>query len=248
MNSKKKIGAIILAAGRGKRMKSGKNKTSLLLHGKPLIAYPVEVLKALNIDPVIIVVGHAKKSVQDALKEHNVIFAEQKEQLGTGHAVKCAMDYLPQEVTDIVNLYGDDSYNYSKKLISKIINKHSSEDSVITFMTIQVDNPTGLGRIVRDSKGSVKGIVEEKDATDDERRINEINPNIFIFKSSFLKKYLSKIPKSPVTGEYYLPHLINLASENGEKISVVQGGYLNWRGVNTQDELKKAHDILEKNK
>lgn len=245
MKENRKLGAIILAAGRGKRMnEKNVNKVTLLLHDKPIISYAVTLLEKMKISPVLIVVGHAKKSVQNALKNAKVIFIEQKEQLGTGHAVKKAMTKIPNSITDIIILYGDDSYAYNQEILNKIINIHIMSDQKLTFVTIKVDNPAGLGRIIR-NKGEVIDIIEEKDAAVEQKKIKEINPNCYIFQTDFLKKYLPKITKSPVTGEYYLPALIKLACESNEKIKVVEVGSLPWRGVNTQGDLAEAKKIFK---
>lgn len=246
MNKQRNICAIILAAGRGSRMKSGdQNKVTMLLHDKPLISYSVNLLENLNITPIIIVVGHAKKSVQEALIDKKVEFIEQASPLGTGHAALTAITKVPSRATDIVILYGDDSYLYTKEILNKIINTHIIEDAAFTLLTIKVDNPQGLGRVIRDKNGNIQGIIEEKDATDEQRKINEVNPNCYIFKAEFLKKYLPEIKKSPVTGEYYLPALIEIAVAKNEKIKIIDGGYLPWKGVNTRQELEEARNMIK---
>lgn len=244
MNEKRSIGAIILAAGKGKRMDEKEvNKVSLRLGGKPLISYSVNLLNQMKMKPVMVVVGHGKESIKNALKNMDVLFIEQKEQLGTGHAVKIAVSKVPRNLTDIIILYGDDSYLYNEGILNKIINKHMMENAMLTFLTIKVPSSAGLGRIIRDKKGDVIDIIEEKDATPEQRKIKEINPNCYIFKSGFLKKYLPKIPQSPVTGEYYLTSLIKLARENDEKIQAVDGGLLPWKGVNTKEDLAEARSL-----
>jgi bifunctional UDP-N-acetylglucosamine pyrophosphorylase/glucosamine-1-phosphate N-acetyltransferase len=122
---------------------------------------------------------------------------------------------------------------------------HIVSDASLTFLTIDVTNPFGLGRIVRDDKGNVKAIVEEKDATESQRIIEEINPACYFFKVSFLKKYLKKVKKSPITGEYYLTSLVDIAIHNKEKIETVQAGFMPWRGVNTKEELREAELIYQ---
>lgn len=244
MKEKRNISAVILAAGKGNRMKEKElNKVALLLNGKPLISYGVNLLQKMKISPVIVVIGHAKESVKNALKDSKVIFVEQEKQLGTGHALKCAIDKIPPVSTDIIVLYGDDSYLYNQEILNKIIDKHMMEGTMLTLLTIKIEEPTGLGRIIRDSKGEVSGIIEEKDVTEEEKKIKEINPNCYIFSSKFLKKYLPEIPKSPVTGEYYLTSLIKLAWENNEKIYALDGGFLPWKGVNTKEELAEARNL-----
>ncbi len=243
---KKNICAIILAAGRGSRMKlEEKNKVTMLIDDRPLISYSVNLLQHLNIDPIIIVVGHAKESVQAVLKDKKVEFIEQQNPLGTGHAVLTAITKVPQNATDVVVLYGDDSYLYSEEVLNKIVSTHIIEDNALTLLTIKVDNPQGLGRVIRDKNGKIQGIIEEKDATDKEKKIKEINPNCYIFRVEFLKKYLPVIDKSPVTGEYYLPALIKIAVAKNEKIKAIDGGYLPWKGINTREELEEARKMIK---
>lgn len=245
MKEKRNISAIILAAGKGKRMnEKGLNKVTLLLNNKPLISYSIKLLQEMKISPIFVVVGHAKESVKEALRDTKVIFVDQKEQLGTGHAVKIATDKIPKSITDIIILYGDDSYLYNQEILQKILNIHMMEDAALTFLTIKVDNAAGMGRIIRDSKGEVTDIIEEKDASEEQKKIQEINPNCYIFQSEFLKKYISKIPRSPVTGEYYLPALIKIGRENKEKIQVVEGKRLPWKGINTKEELEEAKNLF----
>ncbi len=245
MTEKRTISAIILAAGKGSRMKEEVNKVTLPLNGKPLISYAVNLLRKMEIRPIIVVIGHAKESVRNALKDVDVIFVEQKEQLGTGHAVKSALDKIPPVSTDVIILYGDDSYLYKKEILNKIINKHMMGNAMLTFLTIKVEEPAGLGRIIRDSNGNVIDIIEEKDATQEQRKINEINPNCYIFRYEFLKKYIKKIRKNPITGEYYLPSIIKTARENNEKIQAIDGGFLSWKGVNTKEDLEEARNLVK---
>lgn len=241
-----KLGAIILAAGRGKRMKSKEvNKVAMHLANKPMILHTVELLENLNIKNIVVVVGFAKESVIKVL-QGRVDFAEQKKRLGTAHAVKIALKQINNKIEEVLVLNGDDSAFYSKEIINKLVKKHFADNSSFTFLTIEKDNPYGLGRVIRDSKGRVKAIVEEKDATLKERSIKEVNPACYIFKVNFLKKYLPRVKKSIVTNEYYLTSLIGLGIEKNEKIETLRGGRLIWRGVNTKDELSEAEKLINK--
>ncbi|MCL5432959.1 MAG: NTP transferase domain-containing protein [Patescibacteria group bacterium] len=240
-----KIGAIILAAGKGKRMNSKtSNKVTLPLHGKPIISYAVDLLIRLKISPVIVVVGFAKKSVMDALKTRDVVFAEQKKRLGTGHAVLCGFKKFSKNITDVIIFYGDDSFFYRENVVNKLIDTHLASKTSITFLTIEKPEPFGLGRVVRDKKDHVIKIVEEKDATEKEKKLTEINPALYIFKAEFLRKYLHKIPKGKISKEYYLTDLVDIAIQNREKIKAVRGGNIPWRGVNTKEELEEAKRLL----
>lgn len=240
----KKIAAIVLAAGKGKRMKSKDiNKVVAVLGNKQLILHTVDRLDELLISPIIVVVGFAKESVIKIL-DGKVIFAHQAKRLGTAHAVSVALEKLPEGVQTVLVVGGDDSAFYTKETLINLMETHWREAAKLSFLTIETDNPDGLGRVIRDDNGIVKGVVEEKDATDNQRKIKEINPGCYIFEVSFLKQYLNKIKKSPVTGEYYLTRLIDLAIKNKEKIEAVEAGKILWRGINTPEELKEAEKLF----
>lgn len=244
----KKIAAIILAAGKGKRMKALKqNKVVFKLADKHMIAHTIDLLDKLKIESRIAVVGFAKKSVMDVLKDR-VVYAIQKKRLGTAHAVLCALEKLPKNVSDVLILQGDDSALYKKQTIAKLIDFHFLAKAAFTFLTIEVDNPAGLGRILRDKNGKLVAVIEEKDATRIEKKIKEINPACYVVSVGFLKKYLAKIEKSRITGEYYLTSLIDTAIKNNERIEAVKAGKIAWRGVNTPEELKEAERLFLQSK
>jgi bifunctional UDP-N-acetylglucosamine pyrophosphorylase/glucosamine-1-phosphate N-acetyltransferase len=239
------IAAIILAAGKGTRMKSKKvNKVVLHLAQKPMIVHTVELLESLDIKNIFVVVGFAKNSVIELLKKR-VKFVEQKKRLGTAHATLLATKKLPKNIKNVLILNGDDSAFYSKKVISDLILKHIKEDNSFTFLTIKKDKPFGLGRVVRDRNNKIISIVEEKEATSSQKRIKEVNPACYFAKTEFLKNYLPKIQKSKLSGEYYLTDLIKLGVENKEKVDALFAGDIVWRGVNTKEELKEANNLIK---
>ena len=182
------IAAIILAAGEGKRMKVKQvNKVVFPLGNKQMILHAVDRLTNLVISPIIVVVGFAKESVMKIL-DGKVIFALQSKRLGTAHAVTCALEKLPENIQTVLVLYGDDSAFYTQDTIRKLIETHLKEKAALSFLTIVVENPVGLGRVLRDSSDKVIGIVEQKDATKKQREIDEINPACYVFEVAFLKK------------------------------------------------------------
>ncbi|HSX09797.1 MAG TPA: sugar phosphate nucleotidyltransferase [Candidatus Saccharimonadales bacterium] len=248
MAKERKLGAIILAAGQGKRMQvDGINKVTLHLNNKPIIAHIVHFMKGISIDDIVVVIGHAKESVMQTLEKENVIFAEQTERLGTGHALQVGVNVLPEDVTDVFVVYGDDAVFYNKKhvpIMKQLFEEQLSSDAAFTFLTIEQDNPAGLGRIVRDKDGQLLAIIESKDATEEQLKIKEINPGCFVFSADFLRKYLPEVTPSPVTGEYYLTSLIDLAIQSKVKVQTVRGGKMAWRGVNTKEELQEAERLF----
>lgn len=244
-----KVAAVILAAGKGKRMNmlTQENKVTSILSQKPIILHTVQFMKKLPVTQTVIVVGHAKESVMSALKGESVSYAQQELQLGTGDALASSLPKLTSDITDVLVVYGDDAVFYNDKhlpIIESLFDKHEKSGAAITFLTITQEDPTGLGRIVRLDDGRLQAIVEEKDASVQVRKITEINPGCFLFKVDFLKTYLTKVEKSPATGEYYLTSLIDIALRNGELVETVRGGKMLWRGVNTPEELEQAEKML----
>jgi len=247
--SKKTIAALILAAGKGKRMQLPQgNKVTVSLADKPLIQHIVDFMKEIGVNTIVVVVGHHKESVMSALKGQDVLFAEQENQLGTGDAVACGLASLPSSITDVIVAYGDDAVLYAQKnvtIVEELIAVHQKTHHPITFLTIDQKHPVGMGRVVRDDDNKVKAIVEEKDATDEERKITEINPGCYVFSVAFLKAYLPTVPKSSVTGEYYVTSLVDMAIAKGEQVDTVQGGTMQWKGVNTPTDLAEATALYQ---
>ena len=205
--------AIILAAGKGTRMKTELPKCAFPLLKKPMVTYIIEALESINIDQIICVVGHKKEVLQDILKDR-VKYAIQEEQLGTGHAVKCALDFIDDNGYTII-LPGDTPL-IDKEILDQLIEVHKSNKNDFTIGTIVLDNPFGFGRIVRDSSNSVLRIVEEKDASEEERKIKEINTGLFLVDNFLLKKALLEIKNNNVKGEYYLTDIVEILSKEAK--------------------------------
>ena len=205
--------AIILAAGKGTRMKTELPKCAFPLLKKPMVTYIIEALESINIDQIICAVGHKKEVLQDILKDR-VKYAIQEEQLGTGHAVKCALDFIDDNGYTII-LPGDTPL-IDKEILDQLIEVHKSNKNDFTIGTIVLDNPFGFGRIVRDSSNSVLRIVEEKDASEEERKIKEINTGLFLVDNFLLKKALLEIKNNNAKGEYYLTDIVEILSKEAK--------------------------------
>ena len=205
--------AIILAAGKGTRMKTELPKCAFPLLKKPMVTYIIEALESISIDQIICVVGHKKEVLQDILKDR-VKYAIQEEQLGTGHAVKCALDFIDDNGYTII-LPGDTPL-IDKEILDQLIEVHKSNKNDFTIGTIALDNPFGFGRIVRDSSNSVLRIVEEKDASEEERKIKEINTGLFLVDNKLLKKALLEIKNNNAKGEYYLTDIVEILSKEAK--------------------------------
>lgn len=238
------IGGIILAAGKGTRMRSDMiNKVVLPIKGKPMILYSVELLESCKIAPIIVVVGFAKESVREILGSR-VIFAEQIQQQGSADAVSCGLSEMPDDKAYAIVMNGDDSAFYNQQTLQTLIDTHITSGNVLTLLTLEVENPFGLGRILRDEEKNLIKIIEEKDATEEQRKISEINTGLYVFSTSFLLKYLPLVKKSSVTGEYYIVSLVALALDHDEKMGTVTENNMQWRGVNTKEELAEAERLL----
>lgn len=240
-----RIGAIILAAGKGSRMKATTvNKVAMPLMDKPMIIHTIERLEKMSITDIVVVVGFAKESVMNVLG-NKVIFAVQNKRLGTAHAVSCGLKKIASGIEHVLVVNGDDSAFYTTEILENLIKTHSESNAALTFLTIDRDNPTGLGRIVRDENGKLSSIVEEKDATDEQRNIKEINPGCYLFSVEFLQKYLPMVKKSSVSGEYYITSLIDIGIKHGEVVETQKAGNIAWRGVNTKEELLEAEQMMQ---
>ncbi|MBT7913876.1 NTP transferase domain-containing protein [Candidatus Bathyarchaeota archaeon] len=236
-----KTSAIVLAAGRGTRMNSiDKNKVTVKLNGQPMVRHTIDHLREANIDQIIVVVGFQADSVRSALGD-SVEYVVQKNQLGTGDAVATALPALVPAVTTVLAVYGDDSSFYPPSLYQEMIAKQQSTLADVLVLTIKKNDPTGLGRIIRDQSGKISKIVEEKNATPEERETKEINTGFYCFDRQFLDAHITSIKPNPVTGELYATDLVEIALSAGKKVETY---FLDdssvWHGVNTQEDYEKA--------
>ncbi|MCS7230020.1 MAG: sugar phosphate nucleotidyltransferase [Candidatus Kryptonium sp.] len=243
------LATVILAAGKGTRMKNpDMSKVMFYLNGEPMIKNVVNLAFKINSDRVIVVVGYNKEMVMDYLKRiaPSVEFAIQEEQLGTGHAVMQTEEMLKNFDGDVLVLSGDVPL-LTVKTMRRLLKHHYESNAVATLLTAEVDDPTGYGRIIRNPDGSVDRIVEHKDATEEERKIKEINSGIYVFKREPLFEALKHITPHNVQGEYYLTDVFYYFSHHDMKICALKAE--NWdeiHGINTMEQLEKAREILER--
>ncbi len=246
----KNIAAIVLAAGRGTRMKSPLPKVLHPLLGRPMLHYPLRVLHTLGITRIITVIGHKAPLIEksfDAAGIRELSFCLQKEQLGTGHAVMVATKKLKTFKGDILILSGDVPLIQSGT-IKKFVNKHKSKPRVkdrpaISLLTIELDDPKGYGRVIRDAKGTVREIIEDCDLTPKLRSTKEINTGIYLLSADFLFKNLKKLSTNNAQGEYYLPDLVGLANKKGLKVDALKlksAQAEEVMGINNRVELARA--------
>jgi bifunctional UDP-N-acetylglucosamine pyrophosphorylase/glucosamine-1-phosphate N-acetyltransferase len=238
--------AIILAAGRGSRMKAkSKNKVAFKINGRSMVGYTVDHLLEAGIKDITAVVGFQADSVRSALKDQ-VAYVIQEEQLGTGDAIKTAVSSIGSNIETVLTVYGDDSAFYPASLFQEMVAKKETEHCDLLFLTIHKEDPTGLGRIVRDATGKISRIVEEKNATEEERQIKEINTGFYCFDKEFLVDHIGDIQKNPLSGEYYLTDMVEIALKNGKKVEafLVEDDSI-WHGVNNRLDLAKAQKKIK---
>lgn len=208
---------IILAAGKGTRMRSHLPKVLQPLAGRPLLGHVIETAKKLQAENIITIYGHGGQLVQDAFVEEKIQWVEQAEQLGTGHAVQMTLPVLPKEGISLI-LYGDVPLVRQQTLEQLL---EASRETGIGMITLTVDNPAGYGRIVRES-GKIQAIVEHKDASDEQRLINEINTGIYCVSNAKLHQWLPQLSNDNVQGEYYLTDIVAMAVADGLEIASIQ--------------------------
>src|SRR5262245_21953292 len=201
------IGVIILAAGQGKRMKSSLPKVMHPLCGKPLFLHVLTTAKRLNPAKIAIVIGHGAETVRQAYPNGDVTWVLQGQQLGTGHAVLSAKNSFKEFAGDILILSGDVPL-ISEPTLTAIIDLHRKQKASLTFLTTPLEGPNGYGRILRRADGAIAGVVEERDATDAQRRIDEVNVGTYVASASFLFSALEKVENHNQQGEYYLPDTV----------------------------------------
>lgn len=244
----KNLAAILLAAGKGTRMKSNTPKVLHDVAGRPMLFYPLDVLEEIKADRVVVVVGFCADRVRkEAGGGKNIRFVDQAEQLGTGHAVMTATKALKGFAGDVLILSGDVpliSASTVKALI-KMHRKGGRTRPAITMVTTVLSDPYGYGRIVRDAKGAVISIVEEKDCAPLQREIEEVNAGIYLVSSAFLNANIKKLGKLNAQGEYYLTDLIKIAAGLGERVTALTHLYPGEvMGVNNRAELARAGRIM----
>lgn len=240
--------SIILAAGEGTRMKSSLPKVLHKVCGKEMIKYVVEATEQAGISKNVIVLGHGKEKVSNSLNGYNVLLAEQPigegAPYGTGYAVMCASKFINDEDT-VVLLCGDGPL-IRKETLKSFIEKHEASNNAASILTCMFDNPTGLGRIVRNDDKTIKGIVEQKDANEEELKIKEINTGIFCFNGKLLKEALNKLDTNNSQNEYYITDTIKILNSLGHSIGgVVLEDQQEIKAVNDRVQLAEVNKIMQ---
>ncbi len=238
---------IILAAGQGTRMRSSLPKVLHPIGGKPMLQHVIESCQQLDVDKIAIIYGHGGEQVQQTIKAEDLVWVEQKEQKGTGHAVAQAEAYIEDDAFVII-AYGDVPL-IKPETLSQLADK--LEKAALVVLTVVQDDPTGYGRIVRNSQGNIESIVEHKDANQEQLQIKEVNTGFIAARGRDLKRWLKDITPNNSQGEYYLTDCIALAVKEGGIVDAVVCDYpLEVEGVNDrmqQAKIERAYQAIQAN-
>lgn len=237
--------AIILAAGKGTRMKSKLHKVLHQVCGKTMVEHVLTQLQAADIQNIVTVVGYGADTVKDALGDQ-VRYALQKQQLGTGHAVMQTEDLLGELAGQTLVVSGDTPL-FTAATFNYLFQYHEQHHAAVTILTSKAPDPTGYGRIVRNEIGIVERIVEQKDASVEEQAIHEINTGVYCFDNQKLFAALKRLTNDNAQGEYYLTDVIGILKEEGEIVTAYQmEDFDESMGVNDRSALAKATKIMQK--
>jgi bifunctional UDP-N-acetylglucosamine pyrophosphorylase / glucosamine-1-phosphate N-acetyltransferase len=237
------IHVVVLAAGQGKRMMSDLPKVAHMAAGRTLIAWVLEAVRPLQPVSTVVVVGHGAEQVDSHLPE-GVVAAVQEEQLGTGHATRVGLDALGAVAPDdtIMVLYGDMPL-VTTDLLTRLADR--ADDVVARVVTSEFEDPTGYGRVIRDDRGLVVEVVEERDSDDAQRAIGEINAGAYAFRAKDLIDALGNVSNENAQGEYYLTDVIGILVGRGERLQPVEATPEEVIGINSQDQLSEARTLLQ---
>ncbi len=237
------ITALILAAGEGTRMNSDLPKVLHKLCGKTMIGHVLDALKPV-VEKSIVIIGHKAEEVRATIGEE-VTYAYQYQQRGTGHAVNQALDSIPEE-GDVLIVCGDTPL-LTQDIFEELLSFHKSEGCAAVVLTANLDNPYGYGRIIRDKTGKVTKIIEEKDASEDERMVREINTGTYCVNAQLLRKTLDLISNDNEKGEYYLTDLVEILKSHQKKVCAFKiDDFFLAQGINTRVQLSEAEAVLRK--
>ncbi len=240
------LAAVILAAGLGKRMKSGKAKVLHEILGVPMVLYVIHAARQLVGSNVICVVGNQAEEVKKTISGRTrVFFAHQECQRGTGHAVRCAMPLLPEKTAEVLILSGDVPL-VSEGTLSALVEDHAARDRDLTLLGARLEDPTGYGRILYDAKRTVTAVIEEADASPEQKRLNVINAGTYCARRAFLEETLAQIRPDNAQGEFYLTDIVGIGHRAKKRIGVVIGNNSEEvLGVNTPEDLKRVEALMK---
>jgi len=239
--------AVILAAGKGTRMRSARAKVLHPLLGVPLLDHVVRAAQAAGVDPVTVVVGHQAEAVEAAFAGRGLDFVRQDPPLGTGHAVQAARERLAHHATRTVLVINGDVPLLRGETLAALLGAHRAGGAAATLLSVVLDDPAEYGRVVREPDGSVRAIVENKDASAEEKRIREINAGIYAFETRPLLEALARLQPQNAQGEYYLTDVVGLLRKAGHRVDAMTApDRQEALGVNSHAEMAEAARILRR--
>jgi UDP-N-acetylglucosamine diphosphorylase/glucosamine-1-phosphate N-acetyltransferase len=243
---RKNVAVIILAAGMGTRMKSDKAKVLHEIQGQPMIHFVVDAARRIAGDDIIVVIGHQAQKVRAVvLDTAKPLFAYQEQQLGTAHAVQCAVPQIPEHCEHVVVLCGDVPL-IQPETIAELVDDHINARRDISLLAVELDNPFGYGRILLDDKKQISAIIEETDATDDQKLIKLINSGIYCIEKGFLLEALPKIRPNNTQGELYLTDIMSVGYQEKRKMGVMVGNSCQQiLGINSCQDLETVDAIMQ---
>ncbi|GEL78261.1 bifunctional UDP-N-acetylglucosamine diphosphorylase/glucosamine-1-phosphate N-acetyltransferase GlmU [Tenuibacillus multivorans] len=237
--------AVVLAAGKGTRMKSKLYKVLHPVCGKPMVEHVVNQLSGLNLNDMITVIGFGAELVKDQLGDRTN-YVLQEEQLGTGHAVQMAEPYLKGKRGTTIVVCGDTPL-LTGETLGQLMDFHENEQAQVTVLTSKLDDPTGYGRVIRNEQNEVEKIIEHKDANEIEKQVREINTGVYCFDNELLFDALDNVSNDNAQGEYYLPDVLSIAKESHKKVvAYTTDNFEETIGVNDRVALAKAEKIMQK--
>ena len=240
-----RIKAIVLAAGKGTRMKSSKAKVMHEVFFAPMLHHVLNAIMPLGLESSVVVTGHQAEAVENSLNDYDVVFARQEKQIGTANAVLAAEKFYRDFEGTVLIICGDTPLVRAETL-QAMVAAHSTSEAILTVMTTNMPDPANYGRIVTDDQGNLLRIVEEKDASLAEKEIKEINAGIYCVDGSFLLNGLHEIGSDNRQGEYYLTDLIEVARKNGLSVNrYICEDPLEVLGVNSKMELARANTVFQ---
>ena len=242
---KQELAVVILAAGKGTRMQSDQAKVLHSLASRPLLIHVLDTVDTLNPQRVVVVVGYQAEKVKEACAGRAIEFVEQAEQLGTGHAVLQAQAALEDFEGDVLILCGDMPLIQSSTL-QTLLQKHHKTGAGCTLLSLKTNEKKDFGRVVRGPQGPVSRIVEAKDASEQEKTIDEYNAGVYCFNKGILFKALASVDTRNAQGEYYLTDTVGILSQNGHEVechSTQDADEI--LGINSSEDLKKAEKIIQ---
>jgi len=245
-----KYAAVILAAGKGTRMNEGQSspipKVMFEIAGKPIIDWSVKLIKNAGVSKVVLIVGYHRELIEEYFGD-KVEYAVQEEQLGTGHAAMMAKPNLEGKAKSLIIFYGDNCL-YKPETVERLIALYEKEKPTIAMLSVEFDDPKfwAFGRLIKNDKGDVVEIIEQKDCSSNQLEIRESNPGFYICDSDWFWQNIDKVDTNNAQGEYYLTDIVGFAARQGKRvISMPVSRESEALGINTPEQQKKAESILE---